>query len=213
MNDEQMVEVTVRVPEAVVEDVCFMMAPEIGEIDEERVITEFASLAFQNLYGWLSGAERYGTLTQQHVAWLEEIYTRLLPPDEAPSYSRLYNRFNIPYGRSGYIIRVLNERELPHLRKTALDELRGALKEVREDAQKALDANRPGQQMRIEISSLASRELRNVANMLYRRDDGCLLPKHSGSYGDIKTVMVPARTVLQVLDELPGSRAEASAGG
>jgi hypothetical protein len=212
MIDEEMVDVIVRVPESVVEDINFMMAPEIGEIDEERVISEFASLAFQNLYSWLSGAERYGTLTQQHVAWLEEIYTRLLPPDEAPSYSRLYNRFNIPYGRSGYIIRVLNERELPHLRKTALDELSEALEEVLEDAQKALDANRPGQQMRVELSSLASRELRNVANLLYRRDDRCLLPKNSGSYGDIKTVMVPARTVLQVLDELHGSRSEESTG-
>jgi hypothetical protein len=199
---EETVEVVIRVPRAVAEDICFMMAPEFGELDEEGTVTEFALLAFENLYDWLSGSQRYNTLTQQYIEWLAAIYTRLLPADEAPAYSRLYNRFNIPYGRSGYIIRVLNERELPHLRRTALREVEAALEEVREKAEEAVDEKRPDQPLKVEVSSLGSRELRNVANMLYRRDTGTLLPRQVGSYGDINTIMVPAQTVLDMLDEL-----------
>jgi hypothetical protein len=202
MMDEAMVDVVIRVPRAVADHICLMMAPEFGKLDEEGTIAEFALLAFENLYDWLSGSERYNTLTQQYIEWLEAIYTRLLPADEAPSYSRLYNKFNIPYGRSGYIIRVLNERELPHLRRTALREVETALEDVREKAEEAVNEKRPDQSLKVELSSLASRELRNIANMLYRRDTRTLLPRHVGSYGDIKTIMVPARTVLDILDEL-----------
>ena len=46
MQDDQMVDVLIQIPQAVVEDMCFMMVPEFGEVDEEQTITKFASLAF-----------------------------------------------------------------------------------------------------------------------------------------------------------------------
>jgi hypothetical protein len=202
MAQEQVESITIRVPREIAEDIVFMLEPELGELDREDVLGKFSLLAFQHLYDWLSGRKRYRTITEQHTDWLENIYTRLLPPDEVPGYSRLYNRFNIPYGQAGYIIRVLVERELPHLRTRAREELRSALANVLPDATDAIEEDRPHQPLRVTVSLLADRELCNAADTLYRRDNATLLPQRSHGYGDNRTVMVPAKTVLQILDEL-----------
>jgi hypothetical protein len=203
--ENRLTRVALQVPTEIVEHILLMMEPEMGEMDREdreRILGEFASLGFEQLYDWLSGRKRYRTLTEQHTEWLENIYTRLLPEAEVPGYSRLYNKFNIPYGQAGYIIRVLLERELPHLRRRAREDLKSALENVLPDAQEAIEDNRPDQPLRLTLSLLAEGELRNAANVLYRRDDATLLPEKSFSYGDTRTVMLPAKTVGEVLEDL-----------
>lgn len=202
MDESGYKDVTIHVPQEIIEKIKFLLEPEFGDLDEDEIIEKFALIGFEQFYNWISGNKRYRTLTEQHIAWLENVYTRLISDDEVPSYSRLYNKFNIPYGRAGYMIRVLNERNLPYLRDKAREELLEALEEVRENAQEAIDENRLGQKFAIRITSLASRELRDITNVLYRRDRATILPKSSTSYGDIKTIMVPALTVIEVLDEL-----------
>lgn len=200
MNGEDRMEISIQIPVKEVEEILIMMAPDIGEMDQERVLKSFVNLGYQHFYEWLSSNKRYRTLTEQYIEWLEDIYTHLLPEEEPPSYSRMYNRFNIPYGQSGYMIRVLNERELPHIRRRALEELKESLENVVPGAKKAIQQKRPEQPFRISLSLQASRELRNITNLLYRINDETLLPERSSSYGDIKTEMVPAQTVLDVLE-------------
>ena len=199
MNGEDRVEISIQIPVKEVEDILIIMAPDIREMDREQVLKVFVNLGYQHFYEWLSSNKRYRTLTEQYIEWLEDIYTQLLPEDEPPSYSRLYNRFNIPYGQSGYMIRVLNERELPHIRRRALEELKEALVEVVADAEKAIRKKRPDQLFRITLSLQASRDLRNITNMLFRINEETLLPERSSTYGEVKTEMVPAQTVLDVL--------------
>ena len=202
MDDGNLESITIRVSADMVEDILSMMEPDIGEVDTSKLVAEFALMSFQHFYEWLSGRKRHRTLTEQYIEWMEQIYTRLLPEEEVPSYSRLYNKFNIPYGQAGYIIRVLNERELPHLRASARLELETALHRVQSDAETAIRGGKPDQLLSVKLSSLSNRELRNIANTLHRRDDSTLLPKERSTYGGIKTVMVPALTVGKVLAEL-----------
>lgn len=202
MKEDELESITIEVPKDIIDDILFMMTPEMGEINKEEIVAEFALLGFEHFYEWISGKKRHRTLTEQYIGWLENVYMRLLPEDEVPAYSRLYNRFNIPYGQAGYIIRVLNERELPHLRRRARAELKRALERASPKAAEAIGINRLEQVFAIRVSSLANRELRSIANALYRKDEETLLPERSYSYGDIKTVMLPAKTLVEVLKEL-----------
>lgn len=202
MSNDESVQVTLDLPKQVVDDILFMLQPELGEMDHEKILTAFALLGLEHFYDWMSGRKRCRTLTEQYIIWLEDVYTRLLPPAEVPAYSRLYNRFNIPYGQAGYIIRVLNERELPHLRIRAVEELKRALEKARQTAEQAVGKARPEQPIAVNLSSLASRELCNLANSLYRRFPETLLPQRETGYGDVRTVMVPAKTLIEMLREL-----------
>ena len=202
MAENQLESITIQVPTEVVEHILFMMEPELGEMDRDGILRDFASLGFQHFYDWLSGRKRYRTLTEQHTEWLENTYTRLLPEEEVPSYSRLYNKFNIPYGQAGYMMRVLVERELPHLRATARQKLKEALGRALPKAQEAIEDSRPDQPIKVTLSLLAEREVRNAVNVLYRKDDATLLPERSSTYGDQKTVMLPAKTLGELLEEL-----------
>jgi len=202
MAENRLASITVQVPTEIVDHILLMMEPELGEIDRDATLTDFASLGFEQLYDWLSGRKRYRTLTEQCTEWLENIYTRLLPEDEVPSYSRLYNKFNIPYGQAGYIIRVLNERELPHIRARAREQLREALRKALPTAQDAIRNNVPHQPVKVTLSLSADRELRHLVNVLYRKDEATLLPESSTTYGDQKSVMLPAKTIGELVDEL-----------
>ena len=194
--------VTIEIPTSAADDILDIMAPQLGEADRGVLLKEFATLGFEHLYQWLSGEERYRSITDQHIAWLQDVYTRLLPETEVPSYARLYGKFNIPYGRAGYLIRVLNETGLPHLRSQARAELRELLGSEYETAQEAINDNRPDVSIGIRMSSLASRELRSILNHLCQVDPTTELPVKSSSYGDVKTVFVPVSTVLRVFDTI-----------
>ena len=88
--------------------------------DGQQACAELARLAVSSWIDWLSGEQRYTSLTQQHTDWVESIYNHLLREDEAPSADRLYNDFNIPYGKAQYIARVLSNKTLTRWRRRAL---------------------------------------------------------------------------------------------
>lgn len=191
-------QVTIQIPDQAVADIGFMM----DASDEEAAAgacERFAALAFRLFYDWITGAKRYRSLTEQYIEWVANIYTELLPPEESPNVFRLYNKFNIPHGQATYICRVLNERALAHWRERAVAELRIALEEKREKAQGFVDKAEPERMMVVKVSNLASLELRNITNTLFSVDHSILPPTVSSSYGEIRSVSVPAQTLLRVL--------------
>lgn len=206
MSEKQTVVIKLEVSEEKAEDILFMLEPELTEMDRDRLLSEFALLGFEHFYEWMSGQKRFRTLTEQYISWLEDVYTRLLPEDEIPSYARLYNRFNIPYGQAGYIIRVLNEKELPHLRLRAREELKAELEKCEKQATDLCARGDLDRAIPVRMTALASRELRNLTGKLYRKsareNRSTLLPERETGYGDFKTVAVPAMTIGELLEEL-----------
>ena len=56
-------EISIQIPVKEVDDILIMMAPDIGEMDKERVVKEFVSLGYQHFYEWLSSNKHYLALT------------------------------------------------------------------------------------------------------------------------------------------------------
>jgi hypothetical protein len=92
--------------------------------DRDAACQLFAELSVRHFHEWITGARRYRSLTEQHAAWIEDLYATMLPPTEGPSVDRLYNSFNMPYGQAAYIARTLADKLLAKWRKQALLDLR-----------------------------------------------------------------------------------------
>lgn len=56
-------EISIQIPVKEVDDILIMMAPDIGEMDQERVLKAFVSLGYQYFYEWLSSNKHYQALT------------------------------------------------------------------------------------------------------------------------------------------------------
>jgi len=104
-----------------------------GQGHEQETCTKFAQLAVQQAIDWITGRRRYGSLTEQHADWIEDLFDSFFP-NEAPRAQRLYNNFNLPYGQAQYLARVLNDRSQPRFRARARAELRPGLESLREAA-------------------------------------------------------------------------------
>jgi hypothetical protein len=197
------VEITIRVPQQTVAELQAILQTNDSSAQTAFSCQPFAELAFQLYFGWLSGKRRHRTLTEQYIDWIESIYTALLPPNESPSVYRLYNRFNIPYGQATYICRILNEKGLPQRRKRALRELVEVLQAKQPKAAEFIDIRgEPERTLVIKLSSLASIELRNITLSIFQVDRSIIPPKSDANYGEIRTVSIPAITLIQVLDRL-----------
>lgn len=165
------------------------------------LLERFSVIAFMEFYHWVAGTKRYRSITEQYIDWVEQMYTQILPQDEAPSGNRIYNSLNIPYGQATYIARVLSAKTLVHWRDIAKKELRDKLLERKTVAEQYLKEGTLDQLIQIQLSKIACIELERICSERHRKDDQFLLPQIGASSGDYKFIHVPACTIVDLTSD------------
>jgi len=177
-----------------------LLAKTDGESSSD-LLAQFSKIAFMEFYNWVSGAKRYRSITEQYIDWVEQLYTQILPQDEAPSITRIYNSLNIPYGQATYIARVLSAKTLVHWRDIAKRELRAKLYINKELVAQYMKEGSPNQVLHIQISKIASIELDRICSERYRKDNKFLLPQIASSSGDYRFVQIQVCTINDLLSD------------
>lgn len=168
----------------------------------EELAQAWLQLAAGAWSSWLSGEKRYNSLTEQYTDWIERIYDHLLPLAEMPSVERLLNFFNMPYGQAQYITRVLNNRDTPRLRTKALEELKKALRDQKDDI-KNLGPERARLKSYIEMDKSAAIQFEIITKNLWRESRKDVdLPSRSGTWSDLVTIGITPRTFKKVCERL-----------
>ena len=170
--------------------------------DPESAANALAQLAMAAWLDWLSGEQRYTSLTQQYADWVEAIYLNLLLEEEAPSIDRLYNNFNIPYGQAQYITRMLNNKTMTFWRQRAIERLRAMMEEKLPQVEDNLAANDSWVPAELVVDKLAYLELRTVCDRLFELAPGELLPPDYKTKGGLYLVSIPAGSFKAILAEL-----------
>jgi hypothetical protein len=170
--------------------------------DQEEVAGALAQLAVDAWIDWLAGDQRYNSLTEQHTDWFEQIYTQLLPESEVPSADRLYNSFNVPFGRAQYIARVLSNKRLTHWRELAVQRLREAMAAKLADVDKWVAAGETGAKAEIVIDKLAFLELQAIHNDLFLDDPQGVAPMRCDIQGNVHAVLVPAGCFRRIYEAI-----------
>lgn len=93
-----------------------------GDQNIKDTAAELAQLAIEEWLDWIDGSRRYSSDTDQSIDRIISIYGEIMP-DVEPEISFLYNRFNIPYGRSKYIVQAIINRQLHSLNLRANERL------------------------------------------------------------------------------------------
>ncbi len=168
----------------------------------EDLAQAWLPLAAEAWLGWLSGEKRYNSLTEQYSDWIEQIYARLLPETEAPSAERLFNSFNVPYGQAQYIARVLNNRALARWREHALEQLKAALLERKDEVYAWIADQRETAVVELVLFKPAATELEILVESLFRDSPGEVdIPRTSGTR-NLSAVRITARTFEKVCELL-----------
>jgi hypothetical protein len=168
-----------------------------------------AQLAAESWIDLVAGRNRYRSLTEQYLNWLDKIYAHVLT-DEEPSERRLYTRLHFPYGQAQYLARILREQHLGSWRKRSLHQLRAELEAKRTDAKKFVKDGRGEEQVALNISKGSKVELDNILGTLVeRRVQGISPVKTVGSMGSSVAVLIVASNiepVIQEIDQLLGAK-------
>lgn len=169
----------------------------------EDTVTELAQLAVASWVDWLSGEKRYTSLTQQYIDWVEAIYIHMLPEDEPPSTDRLYNSFNIPFGKAQYIMQVLSSKTLTHWRQKAIERLKTSMSERLNDVDQWIENGETSLKAEILIDKLSYLEFKAIYERLFQQNPDEIVPYDYTSTGGLYTVRIPAicfRTIYEVIE-------------
>jgi hypothetical protein len=170
----------------------------------EELAAELAQMAVAAWIDWLAGEKRHNSLTEQHTEWFEEIYAHLLPKSEVPSADRLYNSFNVPFGRAQYIARVLSNKRLTHWRELAVERLREAMESKLAEADKWVAAGDEHAKAGIVVDKLAFLELRAIHNDLFLEDPQGVAPMRVEIQGNVHSVLIPAGCYRKIYEAIEG---------
>ncbi len=168
--------------------------------ERDKLASEFAQYAVDGFTAWFQGDDRFRSLTEQYVTWVEALCERLGLPD-APSFDLLYGTFNLPYGQAQYISRVIADRTQSTWRPRAegrlKDDLRPALAAALEatksttggkwDARKAIP---------FKTTRLAAIELRRACDRVWRGHNEFEYPTPKGGMGDQRSFEMPAASLI-----------------
>ena len=170
-----------------------------GDNITDDVVSTFVGLATKAWLGWISGSERYNSLTEQYTHWVEQIYTSLLPRDEPPSPERLYSSFNIPYGQAQYIARVLGNKALTSWRMQAKVALLERLREKKPEVDEWLNSEKSikpsdARTDHITLHRLGYQELKMELARLYRQDHEHVIPPRVHTEGNLVLVQISPLT-------------------
>jgi hypothetical protein len=138
--------------------------------DGNHVANSIAQSAFDEWMSWLSARRRYTSIMDQTIDRVIDIYAHAMP-DVEPEVGFLYNKFNIPYGSSRYIVQAIVNRQLSDLNVRALKRLLIALEERVEYLNKLSDAERKVlQEIQIVIDPRAEKMLTTIIELLPIKD-------------------------------------------
>jgi hypothetical protein len=181
---------------------CF--SPDGAPLDAATV-ERLMALSLQSWLDVFTGAQRYRSLTELYLEWLEHIFTSILP-DTKPSTSYLYQRLNFPYGIAQYLCRVLLAKGQSRWRELAQAELSVALQARAAEAEQAVD-DKQGQTTKYELSlSQAARmELGLLMEALAEQGSRVSPPQLIGTFGGGRAVVSVTATVVHLLLKLAAS--------
>ena len=168
----------------------------------EETVTVLAELAIASWVDWLSGQERYTSLTEQYTEWIESIYIRMLPEDERPTADRLYNSFNVPFGRAQYIARVLSNKTLTHWRRKAIERLRSAMGKKLDEVGEWVERGEGGLNAEIIVDKLSYLELKSVCDRLFQQYPDEIVPPEYQSRMGLYSVRIPAVSFRRIYEAL-----------
>jgi hypothetical protein len=204
---EGVVEMPVKITLTVKDDVGNAIAAAFDRVaDRDTACQLFAELSVRHFHEWITGARRYRSLTEQHTAWVEDLYATMLPPTEGPSVDRLYNSFNMPYGQAAYIARTLADKLLTKWRKQALLDLREDINIAWPTAEKHIKKNELDRVVIVRTSKLAARELQRLCDGIWRKDKSFVSPVPKGSLGEQRTLEIQANSLRMLRDTLKAAR-------
>jgi hypothetical protein len=180
---------------------CF--SPDGAPLDAATV-ERLMALSLQSWLDVFTGAQRYRSLTELYLEWLEHIFTSILP-DTKPTTAYLYQRLSFPYGIAQYLCRVLLAKGQSRGRDLARAELSVAVQARAAEAQQAVD-DKQGQTTKYELSlSQAARmELGLLMEALAEHGNRISPPQLIGTFGGRAVVSITA-TVVQLLLKLAAS--------
>jgi len=168
----------------------------------EETVTVLAELAVGSWVDWLSGQGRYTSLTEQYTEWIESIYVRILPKDECPTADRLYNSFNVPFGRAQYIARVLSDKTLTRWRQRAIERLRSAMATRLDEVEGWVKKGDGELNAEIRVDKLSYRELKGVCDRLFEQyPDEFVPPEYKLKMG-LYCVQIPAVSFRRIYEAL-----------
>lgn len=168
----------------------------------ESTAEQLVQLAANSWIDWLSGEKRYTSLTDQYADWVEQICVSLLPEEEAPSFDRLYNSFNIPPGQAQYIERVLSNKSFTRWRERAIKELKTAMKEKLDEVDQAMKANRLDTNFEIRISKLAYLVMKSTCERLFQAKPDEIIPPIYKSSGNLFSARIAAVCFHKIYDAI-----------
>ena len=106
------------------------------------------------------------------------------------------------YGQAQYITRVLNNRDTPRLRTQALEELKKALRDQKDDI-KNLGPQQARLKSYIEMDKSAAIQFEIITKNLWRESRKAVdLPSRSGTWSDLVTIGITPRTFKKVCERL-----------
>jgi hypothetical protein len=196
----------VKITISIENDTADAIAAAFDRKDRDEACRLFAALATDHFHGWISGSQRYRTLSEQYTAWIEDLYDRLLDPTEAPSVHRLYNSFNMAYGQATYIARVLSEKSLKQWRTQALVELASDIELIWPTANGHLTKNEKTRQVTLRTSRLSAIELARICDEVWRTDKGFAAPTAKGGSGEQRVFEMSAESVKIVRAKLKAAK-------
>jgi hypothetical protein len=165
---------------------------------QQELLAELLPLMAETWIGWVSGDKRYTSLTEQYTDWIDQVYSRVLPPEEAPSAERIFNSFNLPFGQAQYIARVLNSRALAHWREYAVEQLKEKLAGKKAAAQEMIAHQAGDQTIEILLYRPAFQELDLAIEALFQQNAaGIDLPRVNSTH-NLFAVRLTARTLMAV---------------
>ena len=168
----------------------------------EETATVLAELAVGSWVDWLSGQERHTSLTEQYTEWIESIYVRMLPEDERPTADRLYNCFNVPFGRAQYIARVLSDKTLTRWRQRAIERLRSAMETRLDEVEGWVKKGDGDLNAEIRVDKLSYRELKGVCDRLFEQYPDEFVPPEYQLRMGLYSVRIPAVSFRRIYEAL-----------
>lgn len=167
----------------------------------EQTVQEWVSICVDLVQEDILGERRPRSVTEITIRLLDRFYEAFLPKT-MPSATDVYRRFNLPYGQSQYIARVLREDHRSAWRQYAREELRDALTNVQAKAIKAVENKDTDVPIDVRMHASSEVELKEIYSTLVEEDDSLLPPRRRSGYADEVTIGIPPQTVLEVIEKL-----------
>lgn len=153
---------------------------------------------------WLVGDQRFEKQSEQTEYWLSRIYDELLT-DEQPDGSMIYERFGFSLPRSDYLARLLRARRMANWRRSAISELSAKLEVFRNNAENTPNDQVDAADFELLLTPGAADELKVIYNRiaLSQSSDVTLPPpKYKPTFSKFRFILIPCRTLLEVLNEV-----------